>query len=339
MKDFQELIEDTTELVEDNLSKDQMAENVLRTLEQTEFYLKRKLTESEFNTFSDLLLEEEMQKKEQNSNQFLKRGTYKVELITPQGKVTSTATSQKGVLDLISKARKKGAKFRILDATKGNQDITGKVNKVLMDKRKQEELRKKVFGQKNKKRFMKDDVSLSNENFLEESKGSFFKNLMGKFLGRSSKEAAQQGSESTAKQTAKETAEEGAEALTRETGQETGQQVARKAGKEMAERGAREAGEEMAERGAREAGEEAVEGASKGIGKKALKYGGVAAAATLVPSALNVFRGPPTSSADSAESEPYNDDETKLVQYTGETGDGEVQADETALNRMWRRRR
>ena len=327
MKDFQELIEDTTELVEDNLSKDQMAENVLRTLEQTEFYLKRKLTESEFNTFSDLLLEEEMKKKEQNSGQFLKRGTYKVELITPQGKVTSTATSQKGVLDLISKARKKGAKFRILDATKGNQDITGKVNKVLMDKKKQEELRKKVFGQKNKKRFMKDDVSLSNENFLEESKGSFFKNLMGKFLGRSSKEAAQQGSESTAKQTAKETAEEGAEALSRETGEE------------MAERGAREAGEEMAERGAREAGEEAVEGASKGIGKKALKYGGVAAAATLVPSALNVFRGPPTSSADSAESEPYNDDETKLVQYTGETGDGEVQADETALNRMWRRRR
>ena len=327
MKDFQELIEDTTELVEDNLNKDQMAENVLRTLEQTEFYLKRKLTESEFNTFSDLLLEEEMQKKEQNSNQFLKRGTYKVELITPQGKVTSTATSQKGVLDLISKARKKGAKFRILDATKGNQDITGKVNKVLMDKRKQEELRKKVFGQKNKKRFMKDDVSLSNENFLEESKGSFFKNLMGKFLGRSSKEAAQQGSESTAKQTAKKTAEEGAEALTRETGQKTGQQVAR------------EAGEEMAERGAREAGEEAVEGASKGIGKKALKYGGVAAAATLVPSALNVFRGPPTSSADSAESEPYNDDETKLVQYTGETGDGEVQADETPLNRMWQRRR
>ena len=327
MKDFQELIEDTTELVEDNLSKDQMAENVLRTLEQTEFYLKRKLTESEFNTFSDLLLEEEMKKKEQNSGQFLKRGTYKVELITPQGKVTSTATSQKGVLDLISKARKKGAKFRILDATKGNQDITGKVNKVLMDKKKQEELRKKVFGQKNKKRFMKDDVSLSNENFLEESKGSFFKNLMGKFLGRSSKEAAQQGSESTAKQTAKETAEEGAEALSRETGEE------------MAERGARETGEEMAERGAREAGEEAVEGASKGIGKKALKYGGVAAAATLVPSALNVFRGPPTSSADSAESEPYNDDETKLVQYTGETGDGEVQADETALNRMWRKRR
>ena len=327
MKDFQELIEDTTELVEDNLNKDQMAENVLRTLEQTEFYLKRKLTESEFNTFSDLLLEEEMQKKEQNSNQFLKRGTYKVELITPQGKVTSTATSQKGVLDLISKARKKGAKFRILDATKGNQDITGKVNKVLMDKRKQEELRKKVFGQKNKKRFMKDDVSLSNENFLEESKGSFFKNLMGKFLGRSSKEAAQQGSESTAKQTAKKTAEEGAEALTRETGQETGQQVAR------------EAGEEMAERGAREAGEEAVEGASKGIGKKALKYGGVAAAATLVPSALNVFRGPPTSSADSAESETYDDDKTKFIEYTGETGDGEVEAVETALNRMWRRRR
>lgn len=327
MKDFQELIEDTTELVEDNLSKDQMAENVLRTLEQTEFYLKRKLTESEFNTFSDLLLEEEMKKKEQNSNQFLKRGTYKVELITPQGKVTSTATSQKGVLDLISKARKKGAKFRILDATKGNQDITGKVNKVLMDKKKQEELRKKVFGQKNKKRFMKDDVSLSNENFLEESKGSFFKNLMGKFLGRSSKEAAQQGSESTAKQTAKETAEEGAEALSRETGEE------------MVERGAKEAGEEMAERGAKEAGEEAVEGASRGIGKKALKYGGVAAAATLVPSALNVFRGPPTSSADSAESEPYNDDKTKLVQYTGETGDGEVQADETSLNRMWRRRR
>ena len=141
------------------------------------------------------------------------------------------------------------------------------------------------------------------------------------------KEAAQQGSESTAKQTAKETAEEGAEALSRETGEE------------MAERGARETGEEMAERGAKEAGEEAVEGASRGIGKKALKYGGVAAAATLVPSALNVFRGPPTSSADSAESEPYNDDETKLVQYTGETGDGEVQADETALNRMWRRRR
>ena len=327
MKDFQELIEDTTELVEDNLSKDQMAENVLRTLEQTEFYLKRKLTESEFNTFSDLLLEEEMKKKEQNSNQFLKRGTYKVELITPQGKVTSTATSQKGVLDLISKARKKGAKFRILDATKGNQDITGKVNKVLMDKKKQEELRKKVFGQKNKKRFMRDDVSWSDQDFLGEGKGSFFKNLMGKFLGRSSKEAAQQGGESTAKQTAKETAEEGAEALTRETGQETGQQVAR------------EAGEEMAERGAREAGEEAVEGASKGIGKKALKYGGVAAAATLVPSALNVFRGPPTSSADSAESEPYNDDETKLVQYTGETGDGEVQADQTALNRVWRRRR
>lgn len=335
MKDFQELIEDTTELVEDNLSKDQMAENVLRTLEQTEFYLKRKLTESEFNTFSDLLLEEEMKKKEQNSNQFLKRGTYKVELITPQGKVTSTATSQKGVLDLISKARKKGAKFRILDATKGNQDITGKVNKVLMDKKKQEELRKKVFGQKNKKRFMKDDVSLSNENFLEESKGSFFKNLMGKFLGRSSKEAAQQGSESTAKQTAKETAEEGAEALSRETGEEMAERGAREAGQE--------AGEEMAERGAREvgqqAGEEAVEGASKGIGKKALKYGGVAAAATLVPSALNIFGGPPTSSADSAESKPYNDDETKLVQYTGETGDGEVQADETALNRMWRRRR
>ena len=335
MKDFQELIEYTTELVEDNLNKDQMAENVLRTLEQTEFYLKRKLTESEFNTFSDLLLEEEMQKKEQNSNQFLKRGTYKVELITPQGKVTSTATSQKGVLDLISKARKKGAKFRILDATKGNQDITGKVNKVLMDKRKQEELRKKVFGQKNKKRFMKDDVSLSNENFLEESKGSFFKNLLGKFLGRSSKEAAQQGSESTAK----ETAEEGAEALTRETGQETGQQVARKTGQETGQQVAREAGEEMAERGAREAGEEAVEGASKGIGKKALKYGGVAAAATLVPSALNVFRGPPTSSADSAESETYDDDKTKFIEYTGETGDGEVEAVETALNRMWRRRR
>jgi len=323
MKDFQELIEDTTELVEDNLNKDQMAENVLRTLEQTEFYLKRKLTESEFNTFSDLLLEEEMQKKEQNSNQFLKRGTYKVELITPQGKVTSTATSQKGVLDLISKARKKGAKFRILDATKGNQDITGKVNKVLMDKKKQEELRKKVFGQKNKKRFMKDDVSWSDQDFLGESKGSFFKNLLGKFLGRSSKEAAQQGGESTAKQTAEQMAERGA----KETGEE------------MAERGAKETGEEMAERGAKEAGEEAVEGASEGIGKKALKYGGVAAAATLVPSALNIFRGSPPSSADSAESENYDDDKTKFIEYTGKTGDGEVEADETALNRMWRRRK
>jgi len=299
MKDFQELIEDTTELVEDNLNKDQMAENVLRTLEQTEFYLKRKLTESEFNTFSDLLLEEEMKKKEQNPNQFLKRGTYKVELITPQGKVTSTATSQKGVLDLISKARKRGAKFRILDATKGNQDITGKVNKVLMDKKKQEELRKKVFGQKNKKRFMKDDVSWSDQDFLGESRGSFLKNLLGKFLGRSSKEAAQQGGKSTAKQTA----------------------------------------EQMAERGAKEAGEEAVEGASKGIGKKALKYGGVAAAATLVPSALNIFRGSPLSSADSAESENYDGDKPKFIEYTGETGDGEVQADETALNRMWRRRK
>ena len=311
MKDFQELIEDTTELVEDNLNKDQIAENVLRTLEQTEFYLKRKLTESEFNTFSDLLLEEEMKKKEQNPNQFLKRGTYKVELITPQGKVTSTATSQKGVLDLISKARKRGAKFRILDATKGNQDITGKVNKVLMDKKKQEELRKKVFGQKNKKRFMKDDVSWSDQDFLGESRGSFLKNLLGKFLGRSSKEAAQQGGESTAKQTAEQ----------------------------MAERGAKEAGEEMAERGARETGEEAVEGASKGIGKKALKYGGVAAAATLVPSALNIFRGSPPSSADSAESENYDGDKPKFIEYTGETGDGEVQADETALNRMWRRRK
>ena len=257
MKDFQELIEQTTEIVETDQEKDHLAENILRTLEKTEFYLKRKLTESEFNMFSDLLLEEDMKSdKKKSPSSFIKdTGNWVVEIITPKGKTQSIAKTRKGLLDTISKVRKRGAKFRVLDATKGKQDITSKINKVITDRAKEEEIRKDFFGKsRKKKKFLKNSVSWSEfdvqDRYLEESKGSFFKKLMGKFLGSSTKETAQQGVETAAK----ETVQQGTESAARETG------------------------EEMAERGAREAGEEAAESGTKRFLKKAA--GPAAAAAT-----------------------------------------------------------
>jgi hypothetical protein len=333
MKDFQELIEQTTEIVETDQEKDHLAENILRTLEKTEFYLKRKLTESEFNMFSDLLLEEDMKSdKKKSPSSFIKdTGNWVVEIITPKGKTQSVAKTRKGLLDTISKVRKRGAKFRVLDATKGKQDITSKINKVITDRAKEEEIRKDFFGKsRKKKKFLKNSVSWSEfdvqDRYLEESKGSFFKKLMGKFLGSSTKETAQQGVETAAK----ETVQQGTESAARETGEE------------MAERGAREAGEEMAERGAREAGEEAAESGTKRFLRRA-KGPAVAAATGLLAAKLLSGTGMPTISSGPGKSEGLldfiNQDDTEQPENSGSYDVGEIDPTQGPLNVQWGRKR
>jgi hypothetical protein len=321
MKDFQELIEQTTEIVETDQEKDQLAENILRTLEKTEFYLKRKLTESEFNMFSDLLLEEDMKSdKKKSPSSFIKdTGNWVVEIITPKGKTQSVAKTRKGLLDTISKVRKRGAKFRVLDATKGKQDITSKINKVITDRTKEEEIRKDFFGKsRKKKKFLKNSVSWSEfdvqDRYLEESKGSFFKKLMGKFLGSSTKETAQQGVETAAKETVQQ-------------GTETA---------------AREAGEEMAERGAREAGEEAAESGTKKFLRRA--KGPVVAAATGFGVA-NLLGGSgesitPPESEETDDSGSFSDPYGGYSQQNmdGNTT-GEIDPYEGPLNIQWGRKR
>ena len=320
MKDFQELIEQTTEIVETDKEKDQLAENILRTLEKTEFYLKRKLTESEFNMFSDLLLEEDMKSdKKKSPSSFIKdTGNWVVEIITPKGKTQSIAKTRKGLLDTISKVRKRGAKFRVLDATKGKQDITSKINKVITDRAKEEEIRKDFFGKsRKKKKFLKNSVSWSEfdvqDRYLEESKGSFFKKLMGKFLGSSTKETAQQGVETAAK----ETVQQGTESAARETG------------------------EEMAERGAREAGEKAAKSGTKRFLKKAA---GPAAAAATGFGAATLLSG---SGGSGGSTTPTESDEGDFsYSYGGYSQQnmegnttGEIDPYEGPLNIQWGRKR
>jgi hypothetical protein len=336
MKDFQELIEQTTEIVETDQEKDHLAENILRTLEKTEFYLKRKLTESEFNMFSDLLLEEDMKSdKKRSPSSFIKdTGNWVVEIITPKGKTQSVAKTRKGLLDTISKVRKRGAKFRVLDATKGKQDITSKINKVITDREKEEQIRKDFFGKsRKKKKFLKNSVSWSEfdvqDRYLEESKGSFFKRLMGKFLGSSTKETAQQGVETAAK----ETVQQGTETAARETGEE------------MAERGAREAGEEMAERGAREAGEEAAESGTKKFLRRA-KGPAAAGAAGLLAAKLLSGTGMPTISSGPGQSGGLldfisTDEPVQPKQPENMSNDavGEIDPTQGPLNVQWGRKR
>ena len=320
MKDFQELIEQTTEIVETDKEKDQLAENILRTLEKTEFYLKRKLTESEFNMFSDLLLEEDMKSdKKKSPSSFIKdTGNWVVEIITPKGKTQSIAKTRKGLLDTISKVRKRGAKFRVLDATKGKQDITSKINKVITDRAKEEEIRKDFFGKsRKKKKFLKNSVSWSEfdvqDRYLEESKGSFFKKLMGKFLGSSTKETAQQGVETAAK----ETVQQGTESAARETG------------------------EEMVERGAREAGEKAAKSGTKRFLKKAA---GPAAAAATGFGAATLLSG---SGGSGGSTTPTESDEGDFsYSYGGYSQQnmegnttGEIDPYEGPLNIQWGRKR
>jgi hypothetical protein len=344
MKDFQELIEQTTEIVETDKEKDQLAENILRTLEKTEFYLKRKLTESEFNMFSDLLLEEDMKSdKKKSPSSFIKdTGNWVVEIITPKGKTQSVAKTRKGLLDTISKVRKRGAKFRVLDATKGKQDITSKINKVITDRAKEEEIRKDFFGKsRKKKKFLKNSVSWSEfdvqDRYLEESKGSFFKKLMGKFLGSSTKETAQQGVETAAK----ETVQQGTESAARETGEEMVERGAREAGEEMVEKGAREAGEEMVERGAREAGEKAAKSGTKRFLKKAA---GPAAAAATGFGAATLLSG---SGGSGGSTTPTESDEGDFsYSYGGYSQQnmegnttGEIDPYEGPLNIQWGRKR
>jgi hypothetical protein len=344
MKDFQELIEQTTEIVETDQEKDHLAENILRTLEKTEFYLKRKLTESEFNMFSDLLLEEDMKSdKKKSPSSFIKdTGNWVVEIITPKGKTQSVAKTRKGLLDTISKVRKRGAKFRVLDATKGKQDITSKINKVITDRAKEEEIRKDFFGKsRKKKKFLKNSVSWSEfdvqDRYLEESKGSFFKKLMGKFLGSSTKETAQQGVETAAK----ETVQQGTESAARETGEEMVERGAREAGEEMVEKGAREAGEEMVERGAREAGEKAAKSGTKRFLKKAA--GPAAAAATGFGAATLLSgsggSGGSTTPTESNEGDFFDSYGGYSQQNMEGNTTGEIDPYEGPLNIQWGRKR
>lgn len=143
MKTFSELIKNTSFILSENNSVDTVADKISVILERTEEILQRKLTAQEFEEFTDLLINEEITSKQDDSKDkdaVFKKGKYTVEIITSEGKVTRTASSQKGLLGVIHNVKN----YRVLD--QNNRDITVKLKSFIKEKQKQALLRKKMVN-------------------------------------------------------------------------------------------------------------------------------------------------------------------------------------------------
>lgn len=143
MKTFSEIIKNTSALLSENNSVNSVADQISLILERTEAILQRKLNDSEFEMFTDILISEEMAQQarkddDKGSEPVFKKGKYTIEIVTSEGKVTRTASSQKGLLDVIHGQKN----YRVLD--QNNRDITSRLKSFIKERQKQALLRKKM---------------------------------------------------------------------------------------------------------------------------------------------------------------------------------------------------
>lgn len=184
MKKYQDILNMASSHALNEQEKRNEVNKIVDVLELAEKYLGRRLVENEVNLFTELLIEEE--NKDEKSEPAFKKGKYKIEIMTPQGKVVRSASSQKGILDVIHSAKT----YRILD--QNNRDITSKVKAFVKEREKQQMLRKKL-KKKSKLR----------ESVLNEGKGSFLKNWLKNLFKTGGKEAGEKAAKEGAKQTGK----------------------------------------------------------------------------------------------------------------------------------------
>jgi hypothetical protein len=140
MKTFSELIKHTHISLEESVDVESIADEISSILERTEQILDRKLTNEEFDIFTDILTEESLENKDKKDNEPLfKKGNYEVTIMTAEGQVKRTASTQKGLLSVVPK---KGFNYVIrLDG----KDITSKFKTFIKEKQKQALLRKKMI--------------------------------------------------------------------------------------------------------------------------------------------------------------------------------------------------
>lgn len=187
MKTFSDIIKNTSSVLSENNSVDAVADKISVILERTEQILQRKLTNKEFDQFTDILISEEVAPREDESKEkdtVFKKGKYTVEIITSEGKVTRTASSQKGLLGVIHGVKN----YRVLD--QNNRDITAKLKTFIKEKQKQALLRKKMVK---KLREGTERAGLKFQNFFnlreEEDKGkssreAFYKSKLAEIQAR-----------------------------------------------------------------------------------------------------------------------------------------------------------
>jgi len=139
MKKFTDLVKQTFISISESVDTNKTVDHIYTTLERTEKILNRKLTNEEFNQFTDLLVEEEMgSSKEQKQEPIFKKGKYIVEIMTSRGKVTRTASSQKGLLDVIH-----GQTNFVV--TQDGKNITTKVKAFIKERQSQQRLKKEMM--------------------------------------------------------------------------------------------------------------------------------------------------------------------------------------------------
>lgn len=168
MKNFQEILSASRKALNEHNDKNIQIDKIVLALELTESYLGRKLNRGEITSFTDIILEaDEIISKKKNDSTVFKKGKYTIEIMTSEGKLIRTATSQKGILDVIHGERN----YRVLDGN--NRDITAKLKTFIKQKQKQEQLKKKYAKKK----------KMTNENFSrlnEGGAGSALADLLGK---------------------------------------------------------------------------------------------------------------------------------------------------------------
>jgi len=223
MKKYQDILNMASQHALTENEKRSEVNKIVDILELAEKYLGRPLVESEVGMFTELLIEEE--KKEEKTEPTFKKGNYKIEIMTPQGKVIRTASSQKGILDVIHSAKT----YRILD--QNNRDITSKVKAFVKEREKQAMLRMRL---KKKSRLR--------ESVLNENKGKLFLDMVKNFWKKATAETAEKAGKEAAQETAEKAGKQAGKKAGKEAAKKTAQETAEKAGKEAAQETAEKAG-------------------------------------------------------------------------------------------------
>jgi len=154
MKSFQELLKLTNKVFLEEQNKNNTIDKIVSTLELAESYLGRKLNKQEVSQFTDVILEaEEVIAKKKDDGVLFKKGKYTIEIMTSDGKLVKSATSQQGILNVIHGERQ----YRVLDAN--NRDITAKLKAFIKEKQKQQQLKKK-YAKRKKRQQTNEDVNL-----------------------------------------------------------------------------------------------------------------------------------------------------------------------------------
>jgi len=157
MKSFQDIISLTNKVISEEQNKNNTIDEIVSTLELAESYLGRKLNKQEVSQFTDVILEaEEVIAKKKDDGVLFKKGKYTIEIMTSDGKLVKSATSQQGILNVIHGERQ----YRVLDAN--NRDITAKLKSFIKEKQKQQDLKKK-YAKKKKRKPTNEEVSHLNE--------------------------------------------------------------------------------------------------------------------------------------------------------------------------------